>query len=280
MIRSNNIRSLYKYLKRKKIKSLVVFTGDRSFKNSGIKIPDHIQTIFFKNIKRNPTEKDIIKLPIFPNCDAYLAIGGGSVIDFAKLYITMVSWRPRFLIVTTTAGSGSEATGFASLYHDKKKTSVKIDIRPDLIISDPAIVDTMPAEIRAASYLDAFIHAIESQWSKRATWISKYYSKKAVKLLLDDRYIDGAYYAGKAINIAHTNIIHAISYYLMFAYDLLHGFAVGIAFILLFPYHPYAKKIKSILDSCDVQIPDLPLREVLKYANKERLDNYDWGHSL
>lgn len=275
-MRSKKISTLYKYLKRKKVSRLIIFCGGKSYENAGIRLPDGIETKIVKNIKSNPQKKNIISCIAEnePPFDCILAVGGGSVIDFAKAYIYYTVKKP-FIVVTTTAGSGSEATSFAAVYDGKEKESIKGDLLPDLVISDPDIVDTMPANIWAASWLDAFIHSIESQWSCGATWLSRLYSKLALFLLLHGRCIDGAYYAGKAINIAKTNIVHAVSYRIMLDYGMLHGFSVGVAYVLLFPDARYCDNIKQLLIASGIQIPNVDIKELIDSANKERLMNYD-----
>lgn len=258
---------------------MIVFAGNKSFENTNIKFPNNIGIKYVRNINSNPKAKDLHDSFIGCRVDCMLAIGGGSVIDFAKAYIWMY-YRPKhFIVVTTTAGSGSEATNFAAVYDGMEKISLTgKDIMPDLVISDPEIINTMPDKIKYASYIDALVHSIESQWSKQATKKSLRYSNKAYDLLMRHDYIDGSYYAGKAINISKTNIIHALSYYLMLKYKILHGFSVGIVYIKIVKPCTTRFIITNILHLCKIHIPDIPditIEELKKYANKERFDNFD-----
>ncbi|KAK0641266.1 sulfite reductase [NADPH] flavoprotein component-like protein [Cercophora newfieldiana] len=119
--------------------------------------------------------------------DAFLAVGGGSVIDTAKLmnlyacypeadFLDFVNaplgkglpierkLRP-LIAVPTTAGTGSETTGTAifDLASRRAKTGVAHrNLKPTLGICDPLNTRTMPAAVKAASGLDVLCHSLES----------------------------------------------------------------------------------------------------------------------
>ncbi|TKW58526.1 Hydroxyacid-oxoacid transhydrogenase, mitochondrial [Colletotrichum tanaceti] len=119
--------------------------------------------------------------------DAFLAVGGGSVIDTAKLmnlyscypdapFLDFVNaplgnGRPvdkalkPLIAVPTTAGTGSETTGTAifDLVSKRAKTGVAHrNLKPTLGICDPLNTRTMPAAVKAASGLDVLCHSLES----------------------------------------------------------------------------------------------------------------------
>lgn len=119
--------------------------------------------------------------------DAFLAVGGGSVIDTAKLMnlysaypgadfldfvnAPLVKGRPvdkpikPLIAVLTTAGTGSETTGTAifDLVSKRAKTGVAHrNLKPTLGICDPLNTSTMPAAVKASSGLDVLCHALES----------------------------------------------------------------------------------------------------------------------
>ncbi|KEY65886.1 hypothetical protein S7711_09393 [Stachybotrys chartarum IBT 7711] len=119
--------------------------------------------------------------------DAFLAVGGGSVIDTAKLMNLYTAYpnadfldfvnaplgkglpvdkplRP-LIAVPTTAGTGSETTGTAifDLVEKRAKTGVAHRaLKPTLGICDPLNTRTMPAAVKASSGLDVLCHALES----------------------------------------------------------------------------------------------------------------------
>jgi hydroxyacid-oxoacid transhydrogenase len=121
------------------------------------------------------------------NGDAFLAVGGGSVIDTAKLmnlYTTfpdaefldfvnapigkglpVTSKLKPLIAVPTTAGTGSETTGTAifDLVDRKSKTGIAHrNMKPTLGICDPLNTRTMPSSVHASSGLDVLCHSLES----------------------------------------------------------------------------------------------------------------------
>ncbi|KAF2760417.1 NAD-dependent methanol dehydrogenase [Pseudovirgaria hyperparasitica] len=119
--------------------------------------------------------------------DAFLAVGGGSVIDTAKLMNLYTSFpQADFLdfvnaplgkglpitsklfplvAVPTTAGTGSETTGTAifDLVSKKAKTGIAHrNLKPTLGICDPLNTRTMPSAVHASSGLDVLCHSLES----------------------------------------------------------------------------------------------------------------------
>ncbi|WPG98513.1 Hypothetical protein R9X50_00130400 [Acrodontium crateriforme] len=119
--------------------------------------------------------------------DAFLAVGGGSVMDTAKLmnlYTTfpeaefldfvnaplgkglpITSKLKPLIAVPTTAGTGSETTGTAifDLVEKKAKTGIAHrNLKPTLGICDPINTRTMPSAVHASSGLDVLCHSLES----------------------------------------------------------------------------------------------------------------------
>lgn len=118
---------------------------------------------------------------------AYLAVGGGSVIDYAKMANLFQVYEQADLMdfvnapvgkglpinrrlnpliaVPTTAGTGSETTGTAIFDYVEKKSKTGIAsraLKPMLGIVDPFNTQTMPASVRASSGLDVLCHSLES----------------------------------------------------------------------------------------------------------------------
>lgn len=119
--------------------------------------------------------------------DAFLAVGGGSVIDTAKL-MNLYTCYPEadfldfvnaplgkgipiakkllpLVAVPTTAGTGSETTGTAifDLVSKKAKTGIAHrNLKPTLGICDPINTRTMPSAVHASSGLDVLCHSLES----------------------------------------------------------------------------------------------------------------------
>ncbi len=133
--------------------------------------------------------------------DVIIAVGGGTVIDLAKIVSIAYSNGCKkaeealdnpglennipLIFIPTTAGTGSEATSFAVVYRDKVKISiVGPSLLPRYVILDPLLVRSLPVPILNATVLDALAQATESAWAVGSTKESKACSAKAIPLIL------------------------------------------------------------------------------------------------
>ncbi len=215
--------------------------------------------VAFSDFTSNPLYEDVCKgVERFrrEDCDAIVAVGGGSTLDVAKcikLYSNMnpkenyLTQQPRdphvpLIAIPTTAGTGSESTRYAVIYYEGKKQSVTSDwILPNAVILDSSLLKTLPTYQKKCTLLDALCQGIESWWSVNSTDESKGYAKKAVEMIVANmgaylagdeaaagRILTAANLAGQAINITQTTAPHAMSYKLTSFYKLPHGHAVAI----------------------------------------------------
>ena len=126
-------------------------------------------------------------------CDGVIALGGGSVIDTAKLIALLATHAGRvadyagvpgaqigaaapLVAIPTTAGTGSEASASAGLHPDANTPSVGINSRhlvPLLAVLDPELTATLPPRLAAATGIDALSHCIEGYLSDRAQPLGK-----------------------------------------------------------------------------------------------------------
>ncbi|MCL1831100.1 MAG: phosphonoacetaldehyde reductase [Oscillospiraceae bacterium] len=204
-----------------------------------------IEVVRFSSFTSNPCHEDAMKgVSVLREnqCDVIVAIGGGSTIDTAKAIKYYSDLDLPLVAVPTTAGTGSEATHFAVIYHNGIKLSLADDrLLPNYVILNARLLNTLPLYQRKCTMLDALCQAIESWWSKKSNEQSKAYSKAAISLIL--RYykdylcnkeegninmLRAANLAGKAINITTTTAPHAMSYMLSTLYLIPHGHAVAI----------------------------------------------------
>jgi alcohol dehydrogenase class IV len=214
---------------------------------------------FEVNPKSQDVERGIQQVREFrPN--VVIGFGGGTAIDLAKLISSLacqdapldglITGSVPFdnetiplIAIPTTAGTGSEATHFAVVYHEGKKFSVAHpSLLPDFSIIDPVLTFSMPKSLTASTGLDALCQAIESIWAVLATDESIQYATQSLRLSLEhlecavDRptpdarrgMCEAAHLAGKAINISKTTAPHALSYWLTSHYGIRHGVAVAI----------------------------------------------------
>ena len=197
--------------------------------------------------------------------DIIVAIGGGSVIDAAKILSAGIgSWAEssgtirKFLskggkvqttglkpviAVPTTAGTGSEVTPFATIWDNSLHKKFSIDdfrLYPETAIVDPKLTYSMPESHTIATGLDAVSQAFESIWNRNAnpatTGIatqSLLHSFTALPLLVKDirdtkarnDLMLASLLAGLAISQTRTGIAHSISYPLTAHYGVPHGLA-------------------------------------------------------
>lgn len=197
------------------------------------------------------------------NFSGLIAIGGGSVIDAAKvLSVTLPSkldeplaetlrkgtgqkWDQNLPVIAipTTSGTGAEVTPFATVWDQEnlKKHSVTADLlSPKLAILDPELTLTLPHDETLYTGLDALSHALESLWNRNKTPITEAWALHALELanealprvLREKQDLQAretmqmaSLLAGFAISQTRTALAHSISYPLTSHYGVPHGLA-------------------------------------------------------
>lgn len=226
-----------------------------------------VKVVRFSNFKPNPLYESVcegVDVLHKNECDAIVAVGGGSAIDVAKcikLYSNMdrsINYLQQEIVpnellliaVPTTAGTGSEATRYAAIYFEGAKQSVTDNsCIPSVVLMDPTVLKTLPIYQKKSTMLDALCHSIESYWSVNATEESREYSKMAISLIRSnyEAYLNNeeqgnanmllaANYGGKAINISQTTAGHAMCYKITSLYGIAHGHAAALCIYRLWPY--------------------------------------------
>ena len=234
-----------------------------------------MEMVTFSNFTPNPLYEQVcegVEMLKASQCEAVLAVGGGSAIDVAKciklavlsnegnaaIIPPLVSQRLPiegnkipFIAIPTTAGTGSESTHNAVMYYEGSKQTVTNDgILPDYALLEPTVLKTLPLYQKKCTMMDALCQGIESWWSVNSTDESKEYSKAAVELIMANwrQYIFdnddaaakvimlAANYGGRAINIAQTTAAHAMSYKITSLYHLPHGHAVALCLPEIWDY--------------------------------------------
>ncbi len=224
----------------------------------------NIRYHIYDGITPDPTFKVVtegLSQSVNAQCDAILAIGGGSVIDAAKVIAIAQATKkqPEKLMgllkaskimplycVPTTAGTGSEATLGAVVSDDTThQKSISIDPRmvPIAAAIDPTIMQGMPPRITAETGIDVLTHALETWMSVNASGETDYYSASATKAVMHYLPISfkngndlkareemgvAAHYAGIALNKAGLGYVHAIAHQLGAHYGIPHGRANAI----------------------------------------------------
>ncbi|MBM7853975.1 1,3-propanediol dehydrogenase [Desulfohalotomaculum tongense] len=159
----------------------------------------------WSNITSNPKDYEVnegASLYLKSECDAIAAVGGGSAIDAAKAIAVLATNGgkpqdfeginkitrplPPMVMVSTTAGSGSEVSQFAIIVDSARKikmTIVSKSLIPDIAIIDPYLLYTKDARLTASTGVDALCHAIESYVSLAATPLTDVHALYAVQLV-------------------------------------------------------------------------------------------------
>lgn len=190
------------------------------------------------------------------HCDMVIAMGGGSVIDAAKV-IGLLAANPGKVVelegkepqnpmipmiaIPTTAGTASEVSKYSIITDpvQKKKMVLASDkIVPDVAFLDVEVTCSMPAEIAAATGMDALTHAMESYLSDNASIITKSFALQAVELIAKNIHaatynpknieakeamLIGQMYAGLGFSNTSTCLVHSMSRPLGVYYGIPHG---------------------------------------------------------
>ncbi|MGF6295382.1 iron-containing alcohol dehydrogenase [Paraburkholderia youngii] len=240
-----------------------------------------IETLIVRDVQPEPTIENVESVyhtqiePFAP--DAVLSIGGGSVLDAAKLFaVRLTNQQPLrewlgidliqapgipLILVPTTAGTGSEVTPNAIVTLPDEELKVGIVSRhllPQLVILDATLTVDLPKPITAATGMDAFIHSLESYISTKANPISDMFAMESMRLIganLVEAYENGqslkareamllgSMYGGLALTAAGTAAVHALAYPLGGMFNITHGVANS----MLLP-HVMAFNLDAIVD--------------------------------
>jgi acetaldehyde dehydrogenase/alcohol dehydrogenase len=158
----------------------------------------------------------------FYKVDQIIALGGGSVIDAAKImrlkyecpeadleelgapfldirkrvaeYPTEKTSQARLIAVSTTSGTGSEVTPIAVLMdkeRGRKVTLADYSLSPDVAIVDPQFVMSMPKGLTADTGIDCLTHALEAGVSVYASPYTDSHAMQAIRMVF--KYLPIAY---------------------------------------------------------------------------------------
>lgn len=200
-------------------------------------------------IKGEPTVADtrrILALAREAGADAVVGIGGGSVMDVAKLVATFLNatqdlaecygkgfierrglW---FALAPTTAGTGSEVSPNAILLDESdnvKKGIISNHLLADVAYLDPVLTYSVPPRITAETGLDALTHCIEVYTNVHAHPCVDIYALKGISLIAQsllqavehgddaearEAMLLGAMYGGLGLGPVNTAAVHALAY--------------------------------------------------------------------
>ena len=236
---------------------------------TGILRQSNFEILTDTSIIQEPTFSDFEKLMqrVTPfNPDVVIGIGGGSVLDIAKLVaaqldneqqlqdyvgIGLLKGRKKKLIcVPATSGTGSEVSPNAILMDDadnQKKGIISPFLVPDIVYVDPLLTMSVPPSVTAATGLDALTHCLEAYTNKFAQPFIDVYAYEGMRLIAAhivtavkdgsnkearEKVAMGSLLGGFCLGPVNTAGVHALSYPLGTMFHLAHGLSNA----LLLPY--------------------------------------------
>lgn len=210
----------------------------------------------------------IAGLPVGP--EVLVAIGGGSVIDSAKVFAVSahhgfdairsslemgntsgLSQAMPIIAVPTTAGTGSEVTPWGTAWDKDRAAKYSLalpSLFPETAIVDPVLMASMPRSLTISTAFDALSHALESIWNKNANPVSARFAVAAAReilgalpelatdlhnLELRSRIARAALFAGLAFSNTKTAIAHSLSYPITLRHGVVHGVACSFTLPLI-----------------------------------------------
>ncbi len=190
-----------------------------------------------------------------------VALGGGSVIDSAKVFSAAggdfekvrrfletkegadnLSSTP-IIAAPTTAGTGSEVTCWATVWDEdrgQKYSLARLNLYPESAIVDPVLMLGKPYALTLPTALDLLSHSLESIWNVNANPVSARHAVAASKIILTSlpkllvdlgnldlrtELAEASLLAGLAFSNTKTAIAHNISYPITLGWGVQHGIA-------------------------------------------------------
>jgi alcohol dehydrogenase len=247
-------------------------------------IANAIEVLIDTSVVQEPTFSDFKKLiknvaPFDP--DVVIGIGGGSVLDIAKLVaaqleneqqlrdyigIGLLKGRKKKLVcVPATSGTGSEVSPNAILVDDdnQKKGIISPHLVPDIVYVDPLLTLSVPPAITAATGLDALTHCLEAYTNKFAQPFIDMYAYEGMRLIAAnietavkdgsnkearEKLAMGSLLGGFCLGPVNTAGVHALSYPLGSMFHLAHGLsnALLLPFVMEFNIPSAVKRYADV----------------------------------
>jgi alcohol dehydrogenase len=255
-----------RYAKNFSARHVLIVTGPNIIKAGWVKEvtesldSEGIRNTIFSEVTPNPRDHEVMKgsaLYRESECDAIVAIGGGSPIDCAKGIGIVVSNQkhilkfegvdnvaippPPMICIPTTAGTGADVSQFAIINDTTRMVKIAIIskmIVPDIALVDPVPLTTLSAELTAQTGMDAVTHSIEAYVSNASSPVTDIHALESIRLMKDhllpachqpgsviERYqtMLGSLLAGLAFSNASLGAVHAMAHSLGGYSDLPHG---------------------------------------------------------
>lgn len=303
------IENINNIIEKENAKKLIVYT-DKGIRKAGLldiftRVVDEIEAEYkvIDDLTAEPAYQDaerVIREAEDYSADLIIGIGGGSVMDAAKLCSvlkgadytirdllkdpTRARKQVKTVMIPTTCGTGSEATcnAIVAIPEEESKQGIVNDsMIPDYVILDSQMIRKLPKSIVAATGVDALAHVVECYTSKKATPFSDTYAAAGARLIfhnIREAYSNpdnmeaknsmllGAFYGGVAITGSGTTAVHALSYPLGGKYHIAHGVSNAILFAHVMEYNKEACKDR-LAQLCDAVFPEQNSKNVDEKAD-------------
>ena len=306
-----SIEKIKEIIAKEKSQKVVVFS-DEGIKATGLldvltKQLDEtgVQYHVFTDCKPEPSYlqvEAVVDMVQGQECDLIIGLGGGSVMDAAKLASvlkgapytikdllndpTQAEKKVKTVMIPTTCGTGSEATcnAIVAIPEEKSKKGIVNDnMIPDYVILDAQMIAKLPKAIVAATGVDALAHVVECFTSKKATPFSDCYALEGAKLIFanireaynnpdnmdaKNKMLIGAYYGGIAITGSGTTAVHALSYPLGGKFHIAHGVSNAILFahVMKFNKDACAERLAVLCDAINPAYAEKTVEEKADYV--------------
>ncbi len=218
-----------------------------------------LEFIYFDSITPNPKDVEVeegVKEYLRHGCDVIVGLGGGSSMDAAKAIAILAANGgrirdfegsdkisrplPPLVLCPTTCGTGSDVSQFAIINDTERRCKLTIMSRcvaPDISLTDPDTLFTLPDEYVCTTATDALSHAMEAFFSVASTTLTDVHAIKALRLLtgslvnaVRERNPDdlenlsrASLHAGMAFSNSLLGIVHALAHPIGGMYDANHG---------------------------------------------------------
>lgn len=218
-----------------------------------------LEVIFYDNITPNPKDVEVEAGAleyIRHGADVIVGLGGGSAMDAAKGIAILVSnggrikdfegsdkiFRPLppLVLCPTTCGTGSDVSQFAIINDTEqhcKMTIMSRCVAPDISLTDPDTLETLPDEYVCTTATDALSHALEAFFSVASTSLTDVHAIKALRLVSTslveavrerkaadlENLARASLHAGMAFSNSLLGIVHALAHPIGGLYDANHG---------------------------------------------------------
>jgi alcohol dehydrogenase class IV len=215
--------------------------------------------VYYDQITPNPKDTEIeegAKEYIRNGADVIVGLGGGSAMDAAKGIAILVSNGgrirdfegpdkiirplPPLVLCPTTCGTGSDVSQFAVITDSKRRCKMTIMSRciaPDISLTDPDTLSSLPDEYVCSTATDALSHAIEAFLSVASTSLTEVHAIKAMRFLSKsmvnavrernpedlENLSRASLHAGMAFSNSLLGIVHALAHPIGGLYDANHG---------------------------------------------------------